>query len=203
MTCNFTYNHYQEIIGKFLDNGYKFYRFDEYNKAKGKSVLLRHDIDSCIDSAFRMGEIEHRMGVKSTFFIRLQSPLYNPFSFNNIIKIVTLLNCGHEIGIHYEGAIPFDHIKKSMENIYGIKIHSASIHEPRKIWDIDSKYKINEAYSDKFIKKIKYLSDSSIVPLTKGRWREGCMCQQVGKYKKLQILTHPILWYNESSLENY
>ncbi|GAI53512.1 unnamed protein product, partial [marine sediment metagenome] len=47
----------------------------------------------------------------------------------------------------------------------------------------------NYAYDAKFTKDMKYISDS------RGGWQEGCLCKLLGKYSKIQCLTHPYWWY--------
>ena len=224
MKCNFTHSHYAEILQMYLDAGYKFYTFNEHPQNlmsfDTKVVFLRHDIDNSLERALKLASIESSICIKSTYFIRLHATMYNPFSYPSIKIVKELLEHGHEIGIHYEpGLIDNESLVglvdrmitelTMMEVNYDTGIRSISTHEPRM-----EKHKVTKdllklislkhnAYSDKFTKDMKYISDSSIVPISKGRWREGCMCQHIGKYDKMQILMHPILWYKDTSLENY
>ena len=43
-------------------------------------------------------------------------------------------------------------------------------------------------YSKEFFVERKYLSDSGQF------WREGCLCQNLNKYERLQVLIHPMWW---------
>lgn len=58
-------------------------------------VILRHDVDVSAEKALRMAELEHNLGVHSTYYFRY------PKTFNPEImkKIETM---GHEVGYHYE-----------------------------------------------------------------------------------------------------
>lgn len=203
MTCDFTYKHYKEILKKVKSCYY--YRFDEYklSKESKKAIFLRHDVDSSLEHTLRIGKIEHSLGIPSTFFIRVHAIHYNPISYNSIKIVKQLIDMGHEIGIHLEHTFcnTFRIEKEMLEHNYDIRIKSRSTHEPR--GEQFPSLGLNDAYSPKFFKHMKYLSDSAIIPLTKGRWRKGCPCQTVDKYDRIQLLTHPIHWYNESSLENY
>jgi hypothetical protein len=120
----------------------------------------------------------------------------------------------HELGLHHdcdfsklfnEGNDEF--LKRDIavfENVINKKISGISSHEPnrsiRLIGDKDlARFGLKyQAYSDIFLKEMKYISDSSC------QWREGCMCNFIKQgTQRLCILTHPIWWSNRSSLENY
>ncbi|MCD4695919.1 MAG: hypothetical protein K8S16_06720, partial [Bacteroidales bacterium] len=121
------------------------------------------------------------------------------------------LNLNHEIGLHYSLDIPrltsidsIDYLlreKRILEEIIQQKVLGICLHDPnqRNKIDIDlKKYDIKyDAYSDIFMEKLKYISDS------RASWRDGCMCKNIGKYPKLYILTHPFWWYEKASCENY
>jgi len=75
MKCDFTLEHYKEIIANALSAGYKFSGFHE--PATNMQVYLRHDVDVSIDMVLRMAQIDADIGVKSTFFVLPNSPTYN------------------------------------------------------------------------------------------------------------------------------
>jgi hypothetical protein len=54
------------------------------------------------------------------------------------------------------------------------------------------------AYDARFqMPQMKYISDSS------ARWREGHFYEWVGKVDLIQVLVHPIWWYQNIPQENY
>lgn len=56
-------------------------------------IVLRHDVDREHMNALAMAELEHRYGIKSTYYFR-----YPPKG-----KVISAIsNLGHEIGYHYE-----------------------------------------------------------------------------------------------------
>jgi hypothetical protein len=58
-------------------------------------VILRHDVDRKMMNALRMANLEHEMGIHSTYYFRY------PHTFKpDIIK--QIYNLGHEVGYHYE-----------------------------------------------------------------------------------------------------
>ena len=123
---------------------------------------------------------------------------------------------GHEIGLHYEpsyseitGKDPAQCLGVSLaalENCADIKVESISPHEPTRTGSYHIEKNLmhqfglrHQAYDNKFVKNMKYISDSSC------NWREGCMHKflQLAQHQSLCILTHPFWWYENSPLENY
>ncbi len=59
-------------------------------------MILRHDVDRIPANALAMAELEHRLGIKSTYYVRTVPSVLSP-------KLVRRLHeLGHEIGYHYE-----------------------------------------------------------------------------------------------------
>ncbi len=210
MKCNFTYKHYKEVINLGKKLGFSFYNMHDYLKIKPKNkfVVMRHDVDLSLKHALVMANIEKSLGIKSTYFIRTEG-IFNPFDANNLEIMRKISNLGHEIGFHYE--LDYSRIadfkktflndKKRFELLLGKKIFGAALHRTKNPKDKSSANKLNfiepfltelgleyDAYSDIFLKKMKYISDSSY------RWREGCMCNHIKKETRLCILTHPLWW---------
>ena len=48
-----------------------------------------------------MGSIDKEFGIKSTFFVQVISSAYNPFSVKNKKKILSLIEMGHSVGLHF------------------------------------------------------------------------------------------------------
>ena len=77
----YTHKHYEHILSTALEKNWKFkyFKFSEFNKKNLKTCFLRHDCDHNLIAAKRLSEIENKFGVKSTYFLRLDAPLYNLF----------------------------------------------------------------------------------------------------------------------------
>lgn len=213
--CNFTFSHYENVFKNALSKGYVISKLEDYEKnIKNKKIIfLRHDVDFNLILALRLAKLEHKIGIKSTFFLRIHGD-YNLFSYNNYSALNQIISMGHEIALHHECGFAnlfgnkeekmINDEKKLLETITGLRIRGISLHEPAR-----TRYKLGkeiiknlgfsyDAYSSKFIKDIKYISDSS------ARWREGCMCNFIeAGVPKLCILTHPFWWYEKTPLENY
>lgn len=214
--CDFSYRHYEECIVAARANSYEFYRFCDYEEGlKKRSIFMRHDVDHCLDLAVKMAEFENRMGVRTTYFIRVHSKNYNILSLGSSRKLRHILDLGHEIGLHYERSygkiLQIDplyglkHDVEILENAIGRQIIGLSPHEPSRDGDLTITTEIlqkvglkYQAYDDVFFKRMKYISDSSC------NWREGCMHEFVARdLERVCILTHPFWWYEETPLENY
>ena len=169
-------------------------------------MILRHDIDTDIEKAYRMAELEKNLNVSSTYFVLITSNFYNVFSYENKKFLKSILECGHEIGLHFDEKrypeicgneqICIDRIMKEkllLELMLDVPITKVSYHRPSK--DILDSYieipgMIN-SYGKKFFDEYKYLSDS------RRRWREPVEeIVESGNYSHLHILTHAF-WYQD------
>lgn len=221
MHCDFSYRHYREILEAYKNAGYVISSFKDYDETNPKTVILRHDLDKTITikNSTDFSKIEQDLGVSATYFFRVHGWEYNLFDYKVVKALKTIQSRGHEIGLHYEiedFKDLFDEYelseilemeKKGLEFLTREPVISISRHgitnkpfvddkeyftnlDPK---EFDSSIQ-NNAYEDRFFKDMKYISDSN------GNWREGCACQHVGKFDKMQILMHPELWFEESLL---
>ena len=94
---DFTLEKYKELCLALLDSGYTPLTVYSYLKGQknNKLVVLRHDIDRKLGNALRMAELEHELGIHSTYYFRF------PYTFKPDI-IGKIHDLGHEIGYHYE-----------------------------------------------------------------------------------------------------
>jgi len=213
MKCDFSYQHYRQMIKAALGAGFIITNLRDYdkNKHKQKLILLRHDIDYSPKRAFEIAKIEKSLNVKSTYFIRVHGEHYQPFDKESYPTLLKILKMGHEIGLHLEARtmskwLKVDMIdlfyaeKKALEAMFNIKVISASEHadlyrNEQNFWRNHFFTKVNKRKvriknfpQEKRFQKLHYLSDSSRF------WREGCPCKNLTKFYKFQILTHPDHW---------
>jgi hypothetical protein len=147
----------------------------------------------------RLAGLEDILGVSATYFISMHRPHYSPLTSETRKSIHTLLDHGHEIGLHYEPE--FDNLPAEidmLEHYLDCDIVAIAKHNPfgNRI-DIDSGNKptdVIDAYGEDVMTSFKYLSDSS------GIWREGCFCGWVDQNLKprYQLLIHPEWWNNKT-----
>lgn len=193
----------------FLKRLKRRYNFKFFNEKifKYKDIILRHDVDYHIDYALELAEIEKKLNIKSTYFFLLRSDFYNLFSFESTNKINIIKKLGHKISLHFDDAIYNKNLKinffreiKFFEKMMNVKIDIISFHRPLKkyIQSNKSVFGISHTYQNKFMKKIKYFSDS------RNKFSYGNPLSTL-EYKKnisMQILIHPIWWvskFNQNS----
>jgi hypothetical protein len=193
MACDFTYEHYREILEAGKEK-YEFRLFKE--EKKDRSILMRHDVDFDLRGAQKLSEIEKSLDVRSTYFIFLQSPFYNSLEQENKEVLFSILDNGHEIGLHADPHSTND-VKNSvkteakiLKKIIGERIRTVSFHRPKNY--ADGKTDIGEfldAYSLKH-QGFEYFSDSNM------ELKNGCLNDvfNSNEYNRIQVLTHPIWW---------
>jgi hypothetical protein len=97
MVRDFTMAKYGELCRVLLGAGYTPVTVYQYltDPPGGRTVVLRHDVDRKPENALKMAELEHALGVCSTYYFR------HPATFvPEVIGRVQAL--GHEVGYHYE-----------------------------------------------------------------------------------------------------
>lgn len=178
---------------------------------KHSNVELIHDLDHPEDNLIDIANIEASYSLSAKYFVRIHAKNYNPFSLKNTNTYKKIIELGHSIGLHFEPSFYeskkhiYEAIAKESDMLaycLDTSVNSVSIHEPSRFGAVQEEVDIpsnlryycwnSSHYSGK-----KYISDSS------ARWREGCMCQHIGKHSHIIILTHPIWWFDRTSAENY
>lgn len=72
MENDFSFKSYKNSVIKYLNSGYKFTTFSQFDKEnQNKKVLMRHDIDFDIKPAKELSELENQIGICSTYFFEL------------------------------------------------------------------------------------------------------------------------------------
>lgn len=105
MSCDFTYNHYREILHLAKEKNYNIMGCNEYihhDNDSNKLIIMRHDIDTFPSRAYDIAKIEYEEGIRSTYFFRVFSNTYNIFGYDTMNIIREIEKMGHEIGYHAE-----------------------------------------------------------------------------------------------------
>jgi hypothetical protein len=95
---DFTLDKYKDLCLALLDSGYTpltVYSYLTGKQKNNKLVVLRHDIDRRPGNALRMAELEHELGIQSTYYFRV------PYTFKPDI-MGKIHDLEHEVGYHYE-----------------------------------------------------------------------------------------------------
>ena len=193
---------YSSLIAEFQGLGYRARGFQKVT-AEAPDLILRHDLDVSIIEAVPMAEIEHRLGVAATYFVRMDCDLYNPATPANRAALDRITRCGHEIGLHFDAAAD-DHLGaaemeeaadrtcESLERLTLAPVRIISFHKPADhlLGRSETFAGRRHAYEPAFFDDIGYCSDSQ------GAWRHGHPLDrpEVVQRRALQLLTHPVWW---------
>jgi hypothetical protein len=164
-------------------------------------LLIRHDVDITPWSALRMAELEHELGVHSTYYYRLHAPFYNLQDGAVLDSMRAVLAMGHEVGLHYEpgfflerGMDPVQGTRddlRTFEALLGARTFSIAQHQPAQgpvLAEISAAHPC--AYQPALVRAIPYFGDSGF------HWREGCICQHF-HHRQLHVLIHPHSWVRD------
>ncbi len=88
---------YGELCRALLSSGYAPVTVYQYltDPPRGRVVVLRHDVDRKPGNALAMADLEHALGIHSTYYFR------HPATFVPEV-IGEIRDLGHEVGYHYE-----------------------------------------------------------------------------------------------------
>lgn len=229
--CNFSFEHYNEILNNLLSRNYTVYTCEEFigtQNLKEPYIVLRHDIEYFPEKALVFACREFEAGIKSSYFFRVHAKEYNLYNYKiyDILKII--LKYKHEIGLHTEN-LDFanvcadsaeDIIKKEkafLELLLDQDIKGASPHcDLTEINNLDfwKKHTPDEfgfkyqTYEEDFFKNCVYVSDSlgkwkKYVDINKQSEPAICICDLINKGKNIYALIHPRTWYHKAYFLEY
>lgn len=200
----FTYRAYRALLGLLREQGYAYQNYHTYADSP-RCVILRHDIDTSLEQAVRLAELEAAEGVSSTYFVLLRTDFYNVASKKSQEALRRILELGHEIGLHFD-EVAYGRELRLEETVQNVvkecgllsalldtRVSTVSMHRPSKATlEADLAFPgIINSYGKMFFHDFKYLSDS------RRRWREPVLdIIRSGEYDRLHILTHAF-WYHE------
>jgi hypothetical protein len=129
------------MLIEYLKQNYMIVPFSEIPKEDTPYLVLRHDVDLSLVAALKMAKTEHKIGIRSSYFILLSSNNYNCFNGESISIIRQICELGHEIGLHYDTRQYKCYAHNDiyglklelqvLESIIGRKVHSISSHAPK------------------------------------------------------------------------
>jgi hypothetical protein len=184
MTCDFSLEHYRELLQAARAGGYSFAGFDRAPEAG--ALILRHDVDLSLAAAVAVAEVEAEEGAWSTWFLMTRSVFYNLASPDGVQTIERLRELGHRVAHH--AVYPHVDLDDRFEPV--VAWHNPDPDYMRA--PIDGAVNVMEA---PFFDPDHYRSDSN------QRWRHGCPHEELaaGRFTWLQLLTHPEIWAFDGS----
>lgn len=204
---DFTLTNYERLVTMAVEKGFKFISYTAEFVDERKDILWRHDVEFEPDVALKMAEIEHKHGVKATYFFQMHSHYYNIFD-NHYTEVFHKIHAlGHDVGLHFDshyyGINDETQLNKYIEldrayfeAVLGVKIDSYSFHNTTPFTQSCLKPKYGgliNVYSSHFKEKYNYCGDSL------GYWRFDRLEDVLndGSIQHLQVLTHDANWTEE------
>lgn len=162
-------------------------------------LLLRHDVDLCLDAALRLARLEHAAGVTATYFILATGYSYNALSHKGRQALHELAGMGFELGLHfdptiYPGARQEELTRAAaqearlLSEAAGVPVRSVSLHNPSLLGEWPSLNGLINAYSPRFFAQGRYLSDSC----RRLRREDLLAFAQQAEAGLVQLLLHPM-----------
>ncbi len=179
MTCDFSLDHYAELLDAARAGGYSFAHFDR--PPETGDVLLRHDVDLSLDAALRLAELEASAGATATYFLMTESVFYNLASAEGREAIERLRGLGHRVGLH--AVYPRLELDERFDAV--VAWHNPDPEYMR----VPVEGAVN-VMQDGYFDPATYRSDSN------QHWRSGCPHDALreGAFPWLQLLMHPEIW---------
>ncbi len=95
----FVYKHWEEFCRALREHGLCSVPAREAGRnATTPYLVLKHDVETRVESAYRMAEIEHRYGHRGSYYVQA----YLLRDKNNITLLRRMTEMGHEISYHYD-----------------------------------------------------------------------------------------------------
>lgn len=213
---DFSYDYYRRLLRTLRANFdlrtlSEFDESDEPRTADEPVAFVRHDVDVCLERALEMAQVEHELGVRATYMVIPDTPLYDLEEERDLLHLIHEL--GHEIALHCDldapigtgadtdalaadGLFPAERrqvrdARRRVESVSFEPVGSLSFHQPpgRVLEGPRTIAGMVNAYGADLMSA--YISDSS------GRWREGEPIDWITTGPlpdRLQVLTHPVWW---------
>ena len=200
----FTIEAYADFLSLICETGYVISNYHNWREEK-RTIILRHDVDMNIEVACEMAMLEKSNNVQSTYFILVNTDMYNVFSAKSKKLMKKILECQCEIGLHFDEK-PYQSLnkieienairkeKEILEKVIEEPVRCVSWHRPSQMileQGVQIEGLIN-SYDKEYFSSMKYVSDS------RRNWREDvCDLVESETYARMHILTHPV-WYSKN-----
>jgi hypothetical protein len=186
MTCDFSFDHYRELLHAAKQGGYRWAGFDKPPEAG--DLILRHDVDLSLEAAYALAELEAEEGVWSTYFLMTRSVFYNLASDYGEATIARMRQLGHRVAHH--AVWPNVDLDDRFDRV-------VAWHNPDPDYMRAPIAGAVNVMESPWFDPDHYRSDSN------QHWRSGCPHEQLarGEFEWLQLLTHPEIWaYNGATM---
>jgi hypothetical protein len=179
MTCDFSLEHYRELLRAAKSGGYRWAGFDR--PPEPGDLILRHDVDLSLAAAVAVAEVEADEGAWSTWNLMTRSVFYNLDSREGEVAIARLRELGHRVAHH--AVRPHVDLDERFDNV-------VAWHNPEPAFMQAEIPGAVNVMRPPFFDPAMYRSDSN------QHWRHGCPHNELvaGAFPWLQLLIHPEIW---------
>jgi hypothetical protein len=179
MTCDFSLDHYRELLRAAKEGGYRWAGFDRAPQAG--DVILRHDVDLSLEGALAVAEAEAEEGAWSTWFLMTRSVFYNLASPAGEQAVARLRELGHRVAHH--AVWPHVDLDDRFERV-------VAWHNP------DPDYMSEPVNGAVNVMQAPYFDPDHYRSDSNHHWRYGCPHPALarGEFEWLQLLVHPEIW---------
>lgn len=189
------------------------YRFCGYlERPSAPHVIWRHDVDYSPHRALALAKLEAGLNLRCNYHILLASRYYNVFEHEITRILRTIVELGHEVGLHFDmdafgdsAAVPEKEVEARislehgvLERLVGVPIRSMSYHNhtlnSARLLEREEICGMLNASASSLGRTYKYVSDSN------GIWRHQRLVDvlQAETVPRLHVLTHPEWWTPEA-----
>ena len=193
---------YANLIQEFRSREYQEVDFTAAEPDR-RHLVLRHDVDMCLERAVAMATVEAELGVSASYFLLVNTEMYNVGSRHARNLVGKILRHGHKIGLHFDGSgVPegaVDALHKEvrleceiLEQHTGCAVTVVTFHRPQQ-WLIGFPQLVAgrlHGYLPRFFHDIGYCADSG----GEFRFHHPLEHPAVLDGRALQLVTHPIWW---------
>jgi hypothetical protein len=194
---------FRHVLEAGLDGGYEFLPFAGYEASTAPRIcLLRHDVDSDPGAAVTLAEIECELGVVSTYFVMLRSPVYNLFARENHRLVAELIALGHRLGLHYDPAFPpsggrghteqIELERRFLEDAFSAPVGAVAFHQPSLVPGA-AEIEVEGAVKANGLAGFHFVAD----PNQSERVLPVLEIFRTGAEPRVQLLVHPMWWVGE------
>jgi hypothetical protein len=231
----FSFGYLNSILTEIKFLGYQFKTMSSWTNetSTDNQCFLRVDVDFDPSKLVQLLDVFRALEIRATFFLRVISPSYNPFSIAMLEIYKRLENEGHEIGLHHDSIVGaalmrqdpkelFILQKKLLELVLGHPIKGSSSHgslAPQNNQDLFKTYSKSdlglayEAYDlseDGIFANTRYVSDSQWTSWKS--YQNGVLIDDDKRnpaehaselMNKLYILIHPDTYFSRHQFESF
>jgi hypothetical protein len=193
---------YRELILALLERGYEIKKYRDAIPSR-RHLILRHDVDMCLNRAVEMAQAEADIGAQSYYFVLVNTEFYNVASRAGRDALRAIGRLGHSVGLHFDPAGIAEGSRQALEDSVANEctvlecyleapVDVVTFHRPPKflMGDTGDLAGRIHGYQPRFFQDMGYCSDSE------GRFRFHHPLDHpaVLENRAMQLVLHPIWW---------